>query len=581
MSSNGTIFLQDNFNRSQVVANGNSWDILKKMPDLSISGSSWAPHPTAAIWGITTGFLYAISDLGGGYYCLIDSKKSDNFQVEYSLKASYSGNATNYIYPRFIFRNSDTTSNGYCLYIIVNGNSINLNEVINGTTNTIASLSSLTIPNNDQSADQPHNIKIIVQGEKITVYLGISGATPTLRLTAYSSWNINKTAMGFVNTQNTTFTGSFCYVSNFKVTSIADIDNPVIFSDSFNRATTTAIGTTSPDIGSPYTQVAGNFGITTGYRGYSSDDVNANANIYKDIYPNSNNFRWEFDQVFRPLVNALSTGRLFRPVFRYCNNDGSAGASTSYLWFALNSVGPILYYRTPQNSDTTVISAVGVTTLTAGTNYHFVVTVQNDNISLNLNGATIINQSGVTFNSKLMGNENPITMSRVGFIYTKASSEVSTYNTYLDNFTIYDLGANTAILGDDATPTDVQYKAKGLTITDTQSATDSKYKTFGITRIDINLTPIEYSVSKGISLTSISDTEILSDTNKVVRGWIFNNSASMIDGNYEKINNKEIVYLIGGKPIKINQTINKQISSNTEIEQIIYITAQIISNKNN
>jgi hypothetical protein len=576
MSSNGTIIVQDNFS-------GGDNQIIS------------APQIGTGLWNNSSPYRILNNGLNSAdpnnAASITLDVKSQNYKIEFKMNGFYADGNQAYIRP--VFRQKD--QNNFC-HLLLSNTTIGYWNRLSGSDLVNPKNFTVSVPDNPVGGSTyPHNFRIDVFSEKIDFYFGAGTSTSETTAvylgTAYDSYLIDQVKIGLRGRGlNSTYYNN-TRIQNFIVTSIADTDPTVIFSDSFNRATTTAIGTTSPDIGSPYTQVAGNFGITTGYRGYSSDDVNANANIYKNIYPNSNNFRWEFDQVFSPLVNALSTGRLFRPVFRYCNNDGSNGTSTSYLWFALNSVGPILYYRTPQNSDTTVISAVGVTTLTAGTNYHFVVTVQNDNISLNLNGATIINQSGVTFNSKLMGNGNPITMSRVGFIYTKGSSEVSTYNTYLDNFTIYDLGANTAILGDGYAATDTQYKAKGLTITDTQSATDSKYKTFGITKTDINLTPIEYSISKGVSLTSISDTEVLSDTNKVVRGWIFNNSVSIIDGNYEKINNKEIVYLIGGKPIKINQTINKQISSNTEIEQTIYITAkldqtsgnsiQIISNKNN
>jgi hypothetical protein len=208
-----------------------------------------------------------------------------------------------------------------------------------------------------------------------------------------------------------------------------------------------------------------------------------------------------------------------------------------------------------------------------------------------LNGTTIINQSGVTYNGLTMGNGNSVTISRVGFIFTKGASEVSTYNTYLDNFTIYNLGANTAILGDGYAATDTQYK--GITVatkTDTISSTDISYKGFTVTKVE-SISFADTRFYKGITITSLSDTEMISDFNKVIRGWTFNDSISIIDGNYEKISKREIVYIFGSKPIIFNQQIIQrfqsaqqiiqQLDNSEKIIQSLNMNEQIISNKNN
>jgi hypothetical protein len=147
--------------------------------------------------------------------------------------------------------------------------------------------------------------------------MGINGAGATYRGTFYTAALLNNPInFTFENALSSIASITYPYgaISNVKVTSNTDIDYSPIVYDSFNRAVTTGITVGSIDFGGPYSSVGTNAGISFIVSGgintsrlYSSNDVNGSANIFKDIFPNTNNFRFEFDEVFAPVAG--TTGR--------------------------------------------------------------------------------------------------------------------------------------------------------------------------------------------------------------------------------------------------------------------------------
>jgi len=542
MASTGTTLLYDTFRNRVQIASFN-WSAINATPEFGFG--RWKPYwgggTGFTVWGIstlgtTTSYLYGLSTGGSQFPIGISIGKLTNYDVEWSANGQWGGNPS--IYPNLFLRLPSAglcTSAGVAIKVrmTINQGSIQLIET-DATSNSDydqQSIPNLTIPINpiyNGIYTTPHNFKISVKGRQIDVYMGLAGVTPTYRGTFYSVANLNNPIpFTFTNALNSlgSITYPYCTINSVKITSNADIDYSPIFYDSFNRPATTGITVGSPSFGGPYSSVGTNAGISfitvaSGIslaRLYSSNDISGfSSSIFKDIFPNTNNFRFEFDENFAPVAG--TTGRAFIPYFRYNTTD------SSYLWLDLRTTGVSLNW-TIGGVTTTIAS--GATTHSAGVTYRYAVQVKNDQIDIisqstvTTTGITIISQTGVTYN-------NAAAQNQIGFNYYKGSAEASAYNTYLNNFVIFDLGSQSTVLGEFQAQDDIQFKTFSQIDRDSQNTADIIYQK-DIVKIAIDGTTTTDVQFKGFSTATKNDVISPTDITTIENSLLF-------DGNGDYVN---------------------------------------------
>jgi len=585
MASSGTTLVYDTFTNRVQAANP-TWTAINATPQ--IGSNKWKPYYTGSgggltVWGIstlgtTTSYLYGITMGGSQIPIGISVGKLTNYDIEWSANGQWGGTPANY--PNLFLRlPSNGLSSGSGLAIRVrmpiNQTSIQLTETdaTSGVDYDNQSISNLTIPINpiyNGIYTTPHNFKVSIKGRQIDVYVGLNGATATYRGTFYSAALLNNPIpFAFTNSLNSiaSITYPYCTINSVKITSNADIDYSAIFYDSFNRSATTGITIGSPSFGGPYSSVGTNAGISFINQGsglnlarlYSSNDISGfSSSIFKDIFPNTNNFRFEFDENFAPVAG--TTGRAFIPYFRYNTTD------SSYLWLDLRTTGVSLNW-TIGGVTTTIAS--GATTHSAGVTYRYAVQVKNDQIDVisqsttTTTGVTIISQTGVTFN-------NAVAQNQIGFNYYKGSAEASSYNTYLNNFVIFDLGSQSIILGEFQAQDDVQFKAVSQIEADSQSVSDSSILKIIGRNVSETLNATDAQIIKQFILTDLDEVIVIDSS--IIRGKSLSDTVYLLDGPYEKYSNSAVGYVFGSSlPIKIQQ----------QIIQKLEISSKIITNKRN
>jgi hypothetical protein len=579
MASSGTTLVYDTFtNRVQAV--GPTWTAINATPQIGFN--KWKPFYSGtgagfAVWGIstlgtTTTYMYCVTTAGSGFGIGISAGKSTNYDLEWSSNGQWGGGTAIYPRPNFRLASNGLSSSGASnIRFAINLTSLQIQENDGSNNYDLQSIGSQSIPFNpiyNGIYTAPHNFKLSFRGRQIDTYMGINGATATYRGTFYTAALLNNPInFTFENALSsiTSITYPYGAISSVKVTSNTDIDYSPIVYDSFNRAVTTGITVGSIDFGGPYSSVGTNAGISFIVSGgintsrlYSSNDVNGSANIFKDIFPNTNNFRFEFDEVFAPVAG--TTGRAFIPYFRYNTTD------SSYLWLDLRSTGVSLNWTT--GGITTTIAS-GVTSHVAGTIYRYAVQVKGNQIDVisqsttTTTGVTIISQTGVTYN-------NAAAQNQIGFNYYKGSAEASAYNTYLNNFVIFDLGSQSTVLGEFQTNTDNQFKTFSQTETDSQSVSDSSILKIIGRNVSEILNTTDAQIIKQFILTDLDEVIVIDSS--IIRGKSLSDTIYSLDGPYEKYSNSAVGYVFGSSlPIKIQQ----------QIIQKLEIGSKIITNKRN
>ncbi|NBW18433.1 MAG: LamG domain-containing protein, partial [Caulobacteraceae bacterium] len=175
----------------------------------------------------------------------------------------------------------------------------------------------------------------------------------------------------------------------------------------------------------------------------------------------------------------------------------------------------------------TTTIASGATTHSAGVTYRYAVQVKNDQIDIisqstvTTTGITIISQTGVTYN-------NAAAQNQIGFNYYKGSAEASAYNTYLNNFVIFDLGSQSTVLGEFQAQDDIQFKTFSQIDRDSQNTADIIYQK-DIVKIAIDGTTTTDVQFKGFSTATKNDVISPTDITTIENSLLF-------DGNGDYVN---------------------------------------------